>query len=181
MPQTKNDIPCKVEGCPRIGVVAKGLCATHYQRLRRTGRLDTVYRNHEQSPWCTIDGCDRPLEAKGLCSMHYDRQRNGNTDMRPGPLPTATDMRAYIEARSTLSGGHLLWDGRMRDKLPVTRAGSGRNSDLSVRRIWWELDHDTVDESTFVVNTCGESRCLNHLDVSGYARGSGRVDTVTSR
>ena len=35
---------------------------------------------------CTVDGCDRVLEAKGLCATHYMRtRRNGDLVLRRAP------------------------------------------------------------------------------------------------
>ena len=36
---------------------------------------------------CKIEGCNKKVFGLKLCNMHYSRQRNGITDMRPGPLP----------------------------------------------------------------------------------------------
>jgi hypothetical protein len=30
-------------------------------------------------PYCTIEGCEKPMRAKGLCNVHYLRKRrHGN-------------------------------------------------------------------------------------------------------
>jgi hypothetical protein len=54
-------------------VLAKGLCAIHYDRKRRTGsvlttRITTVGRQ------CDADGCERQPIAGGLCRKHYQAE-----------------------------------------------------------------------------------------------------------
>src|SRR4051794_25277520 len=53
---------CSQEGCERP-VDCRGLCQTHYTRLRFASRI------------CTVDGCERTQKAKGLCGWHYKERR----------------------------------------------------------------------------------------------------------
>lgn len=69
---------CSAKNCERKAK-AKNLCATHYERFKKTGDA------HEDIPirgWtsadnvvlCAIDGCERDdLITKGLCRAHYAR------------------------------------------------------------------------------------------------------------
>lgn len=82
---------CSVVGCqrPHFG---KGLCNTHYCRLRRTGSVDLAPRAVRSAPSarplpqeCDLDGCARPasrrVEEKRVCSMHAHRyERHGDFD-----------------------------------------------------------------------------------------------------
>ena len=39
---------------------------------------------------CTIDGCEKPVNAKGLCAMHYARQRRKK-------IPTVSKAEGRLE------------------------------------------------------------------------------------
>lgn len=51
---------CQSEESCSKSVFARGLCSTHYFRLRR-----------KTAPPCTHEGCQTPSYARGLCSRHY--------------------------------------------------------------------------------------------------------------
>lgn len=53
---------CIIEGCPE-DARARGLCATHYSKERRTRGFGQL---------CEVADCPNPLYAKGRCSKHYD-------------------------------------------------------------------------------------------------------------
>lgn len=75
---------CSVEGCER-GVAARGWCATHYYRWKRTGNIrasDSIdpkhaWRKDIQQPGveCAVQGCDRNAVTRGWCGKHYQRWR----------------------------------------------------------------------------------------------------------
>ena len=70
---------CTVEGCDKLHE-AKGLCASHYYRKRRTGNVDPDIPLGELAHArgvCTVLTCDRPHQAKGLCRAHYGRLLHG--------------------------------------------------------------------------------------------------------
>jgi len=52
---------------------------------------------------CSIDGCEKKVNANGLCWMHYSRVRNGKTDMRPGRLPWSDNDIRYQRMRQFCS------------------------------------------------------------------------------
>lgn len=58
---------CTVVSCSKPHL-AKGLCSTHYQRQKNTGRTDL-----EKIPikWCSETSCDKRSFARGLCESHY--------------------------------------------------------------------------------------------------------------
>ena len=82
---------CSVEGCDRPHQ-AKGLCDTHYSRLRKTGTTDRLPRV------CGVVGCARPYQAKGFCGRHYDRW------LRTGD-PGSADLDAPREPRPCAVSG----------------------------------------------------------------------------
>ena len=48
---------------------------------------------------CTIDGCEKPVNAKGVCAMHYARQRRKKTptvSRAEGRLEELVAMRAVM-------------------------------------------------------------------------------------
>lgn len=63
---------CRIDGCSNKRGLAKGLCSTHYHRLRKTGSTDPVPRVNARRP-CVIEGCEVLATAKGLCDKHYRR------------------------------------------------------------------------------------------------------------
>ena len=44
---------------------------------------------------CDIPGCPRKHFGKGLCNMHYNRKRNGNTNMKVGPIAPVNNPGQY--------------------------------------------------------------------------------------
>ena len=72
---------CSVTGC-KGELLAKGLCAMHYSRVRTSGDVGGAASSRNQ--WCnnkgsecSVIGCGKPSDSKGLCSMHYNRVRSG--------------------------------------------------------------------------------------------------------
>jgi hypothetical protein len=66
---------CSVETCDRPSR-AKGMCATHYTRVRLGIPLDAPIKTGRST--CTVDGCDKFVAGHGLCSRHYRRHRDGS-------------------------------------------------------------------------------------------------------
>lgn len=66
---------CYYQNCSRE-ILAKGLCNTHYIRLRRGADMDVGIRPRNKNSICLQ--CDAPLNGKGgwnLCAKHYKRER----------------------------------------------------------------------------------------------------------
>ena len=72
---------CSVGECERAHM-ARGLCAAHYYRVKRTGRLDPEIPIQERLPrassTCSIARCDRKNVSRGLCWTHAARRDAGN-------------------------------------------------------------------------------------------------------
>lgn len=75
---------CKIEYCDKRKF-ARGLCTTHYQRLRTHGNptymaIRPVYYERSQKVRvrrnCMVTDCSKPVDSLNLCQMHYMRQRN---------------------------------------------------------------------------------------------------------
>lgn len=68
---------CSAEECERVVGKhgAKGLCARHYDQMRRKSA---------DSPKCLISGCSKAVQARGWCGTHYARWRNhGDPEYAP--------------------------------------------------------------------------------------------------
>jgi hypothetical protein len=71
---------CSVEWCDRE-VVAKGVCAMHYHRLRKNLDLNAPHRyetnRYETIKICKIEWCHKRAKSLGFCPMHYVRFLRG--------------------------------------------------------------------------------------------------------
>ena len=63
---------CLIEGCDKPHL-AKGMCAAHYNRVRRHGGVERV--RLPQDGTCSRSGCENPSHAKGLCAAHYQQHQ----------------------------------------------------------------------------------------------------------
>lgn len=80
--------PCAIVGCGDVAGMpgtAKGMCYTHYGRLRRNGDPLVVKRKRNT---CSIGGCDLRCVGHGWCSKHWTRwSRHGSPTARmPGEV-----------------------------------------------------------------------------------------------
>lgn len=70
------NLPCKICG---KGVVAKGLCPTHYSKERRASlRLlstPAVRQYVNLGKFCDV--CSQPAHSRGMCYLHYRRFHEG--------------------------------------------------------------------------------------------------------
>lgn len=104
---------CTVESCDRK-LMARGLCATHYQRIRLTGELrpeipigakpEPVFKS------CSIPECDSKSFGRGWCSKHYSRwQKHGDPMVEPvrfGPTCRIDGCEKPRKDRSTICSTH---------------------------------------------------------------------------
>lgn len=74
---------CSVDGCrTQVGRGgARGLCATHYSRVKRTGdagAAGSMYKS--RSGICEVSGCDAGRARDGKCQRHYLADRAGSIE-----------------------------------------------------------------------------------------------------
>lgn len=72
----EKDLPPKIRECESCGevreIVGKGLCGACYQR--KWNRGTTEYAPVRVRHFCTVEGCDNPVEAYGFCHKHNPRK-----------------------------------------------------------------------------------------------------------
>ena len=85
-----NKKQCDAPECDRPAY-AKGLCQTHYYRVKRYGRddLSPIRTWERHADTCSVKGCAKKVHAQGLCGMHLYRLReHGDTGpshtLKPG-------------------------------------------------------------------------------------------------
>lgn len=125
---------CSVDTCERPAVT-RGLCVSHYSRLRKTGDIrPDVPVGSPQKIWatCQVDGCEKKTYAKGMCQMHYARlKRNGHTDrVAPKGLSSCSvkGCEQVAEARCLCHGHYLraLRGSALTDDMPLVRKKPNR-------------------------------------------------------
>lgn len=178
---------CDFPGCGRT-VIAKSLCATHYQQRRKGKELEPIRRiNRGAKELCGASGCDRDARARGLCPSHYAQWLRGKplSPLRSRPdgalwgpqrahLPLIERIQ-YATKRDPFTGC-LLW------QKAVTSAGSGvirvKDEDGAHNATVTNLAYDLwfgadIGSKRRVHRVCGEMRCLEpgHMYVTGLTPG----------
>lgn len=91
---------CSVEGCPRKART-KGLCASHYNRLWRSGTTgDAAFRG--DGSLCVVEGCDRLRKSFEHCELHYGRLRRTG-EVGPASLVQRKRGQTMAELRAAAS------------------------------------------------------------------------------
>ncbi|QKW15458.1 HNH endonuclease signature motif containing protein [Verrucosispora sp. NA02020] len=68
---------CTVPSCDRKAT-RRGLCGTHYGRLKRVGDVQAdvpIKVAVPHPPTCKVAGCSRKYHCQGVCEIHYNRYR----------------------------------------------------------------------------------------------------------
>lgn len=79
---------CTLPDCDRP-LIARELCAMHYQRLMLRGTTDPRPSAPPKPP-CSVEGCGKKSASLGWCAMHYRRWRVNNTLDDPAPRTRAS-------------------------------------------------------------------------------------------
>lgn len=78
--KNRGRTPCSVEGCNGF-VASHGMCHTHWNRFKRTGKTDATGYPRNPKTICSVDGCDRQIASHGMCNVHWKRmERHGTVE-----------------------------------------------------------------------------------------------------
>jgi hypothetical protein len=138
---------CSHEGCSRPARRGNSVCKIHYT---------AEWRNRQGE--CSLEHCDRQVDAAGLCTTHYNRKRRGLPDW-DAPIP-----------RRMKRNGSCLREGCGE---PVFARGYCRLHYHRVTRLGYEgggalglmkaaAGDGTLDPSGYRVVTVGGKRYLEH-------------------
>lgn len=101
-------------GCGKP-VAGRGVCNTHYQRLRKHGSpLVSLYQT-DKGHLCAIEDCERAAERRGWCRMHYARfERHGDPRVVLR-IRGDDETRFWSYVHKDGPGGCWLWTGALSD------------------------------------------------------------------
>jgi hypothetical protein len=108
---------------------------------------------------CSVDGCDREVEAKGLCSRHYYRQKRGG-DITTKSMKEKSYTEKFWE-KVKLSGLDDCWMWQ------ATKDGNGygmmktNGRHERAHRVSHTLLKGTIPNGLFVCHTCDTPGCVN--------------------
>lgn len=123
---------CTVEGCGRP-LDARGLCSTHYRRMREGRPLDAPIRGTaREALHCTLEGCGAPIKARGLCELHYRRALHGRPldGQRPEECCTVAGCARKAYAKGLCREHH--WQRARRGALCTVEGCDRRADEASV-------------------------------------------------
>lgn len=117
----------------------------------------------KKSGLCTIEGCDKPIEAKGYCPMHYQRQRIHGSVHHTRHQETRSEMESRFWQKVQESSGCWLWQGR------IGKAGYGvfyyQNREHRAHRLAYELNVAAIPDGMVIDHACHTLACVkpDHL------------------
>jgi hypothetical protein len=115
---------------------------------------------------CSIDGCNRAVQAKGFCNMHYHRIRRLGD---PGPVGTLTNKhlppveRFWASIKQDDETGCWVWRGIKLGRYALIRI-DGRLT--PAHRFAYELMVGPIPSGLDIDHLCRNTRCVNpgHLE-----------------
>lgn len=152
---------CAADEC-QLPAVAKGLCNTHYARMRRLGDANAPVKP-KYTGRCRTEGCTRKQYGHGYCHAHYQRiRKTGTAGDKPIRLHNATAAEKIdLWTPEHQPGQCAPWQGR------IASTGYGlvhiptRGQKLA-HRIAYEVAHGvTLDPHTPIHHTCANRACVN--------------------
>lgn len=160
---------CAVDGCERTDIAAKGLCWTHYQRMRLTG---SFFSQRADDPLCkrvcAVEGCERRANgARGWCRSHYWRWRKYGDPLEPNRRGdgTQSNRRCDMEGcdRLAVSRGLCSMHTKRRERgLPLDAGNLGNRE---YRRTTAGCSVDGCDRLVYA-----RGLCRLHYSREGYAK-----------
>lgn len=159
---------CSVDGCIHA-VCSKGLCQSHYLRMRRHG--DPMGGAGFRAPAvavCSVELCGDPGYAKGYCQKHYDNLRRYSNAEEPPRKSTAKTLAGKLaEGTPTGLSDTECWNWtkyRSRAEYGVVWH-NGKH--VFAHRVAYELANGTkILEGLVVRHKCDNPPCVNpaHLE-----------------
>jgi hypothetical protein len=155
---------------------ARGLCAKHYQALRKR-----ELKNRPIEKTCGVAGCQRRLMATGLCDLHYKR-RWATGEIGPSNLVIAErgePLQWLLDHAKTHVSGCLTW--------PYSRAPDGRATiainryAMPAARVMCEIVHGPAPfPKAEAAHRCGLGRqgCVSPACVRWATRSENQMDRV---
>lgn len=148
---------CTIEGCDRK-LFARGWCAGHYNRVRRTGELGDAPLGTKRTG-CLVEGGEKKHRSLGYCYLHlYRVKSNGD------PLVTRRPISPVGEAHPNWCGEEVSYAGLHR-RLAQT-LGPARHRDCiecGRRANEWAYQYSAVDEKA-----CDKTGAPYSTDLDDY-------------
>lgn len=176
---------CLEVNCDRV-VIARGLCAKHYDFRKRHGTLPP--KVVIQWTGCSVEGCTSTLKGgRGMCSRHYQRLTKRGTLEQP--LKTAdpevrfwsfVDIRGPISDYAPQLGPCWMWTGRIKDDYGRFNH-QGRME--GAHRFVYELVVGPIPFGLHIDHLCRNPPCVNpgHLEPVTPAVNNQRVPVTPER
>lgn len=132
---------CAVDGCDRTKIFARGWCAAHWSRWRRTGSTGAPEVWDRKPQPCMIEGCSKSRKMQGYCLNHGRHIAKGGHPDFVGPIVKfGEDNGSWKGSGVGYTGAHM----RVRD----ARGPASRQScvDCGERAREWSYNHSDPTE-----------------------------------
>lgn len=156
---------CSVDECGKE-VAARGVCDTHYRRLKKHGDpLKKTARVVAGIRPCSIVGCDGatgvPGTARGLCASHYNRWQRHGDPLAGGISPLVPTQ--WIRDHSDYQGDECLTWTFHRGPAGYGKIQDGGKSTPASRRMCIEAHGEPPSPEYEAAHSCGNGHlgCVN--------------------
>lgn len=147
---------CTVADCDR-SPVAKGLCSTHYSRLRRSGKVGG-------QGICLTGDCERPPHAQGMCAKHYMRTLRGSDAQQPTARDLSVEERFWLKVDKGGPNGCWTWLGFRYNG--YGRFNTAHREQTMAHRFAYEQMVGPIPAGLHLDHLCRNRSCVNpdHLE-----------------
>jgi hypothetical protein len=164
---------CNFQHCERSSV-AKGLCPTHYRRLRRYGDPAVTVRTSVAGKICNVMECLGPVVSRDLCKKHYTKWQRYKDPLFSKNLPPGSEPYDSILKYGVLRMDEcLIYQGG-------TNGAPGYGltyGNLLAHRVSYEKFHGPIPQGMQIDHTChneaarldlcaGGKTCIHRLCVN---------------